>query len=124
MKKIAIILLILAGSFCTFSQTNIFKMMPALSQGYLVLNKSANPNIVRWEVIITKRSYGSNGTFSDTEARRISLSNGIYYTKLPPEYIMDNITENYLVNVSGYDKDGNAAVRSEQRVISAGTGFD
>lgn len=124
MKKLIAVLFILMGSLCSFSQMNIIKMMPAFSQGYLVLNKTANPNVVTWRITITKRVYSGDGTYTDTQVNQFSLSDGLFYKKLPVEYVMNDKTSNHLASIVGLDSRGNILAQSEQRVISAGSGVD
>lgn len=70
-------------------------IMPQFGQGYLVLNRTINPSIAKWQITMTRRTM-ENGVPKDTMAGQFTVSEN--YWKVPIRYMTDPA---YLVTVNG-----------------------
>lgn len=128
LKKIAMKKLFFVLSFLFvllgFSQTNtnVIRLMPTLGQGYLVLNKTSNPQVNHWETTIIRRMYNPNGSFTDKVVLKTVLANDKNYQKIPVEYMNNGGTDKYLIKIDGIGNNGQVAVTQDPIYIT-GDGY-
>lgn len=92
------------------AQSNAIKILPEYSQGYLVLDEAAYPNVDMWEIAIYKNTY-PGGVKQSTLEDSYRLG-GINFINIPVEYYQRDTTDtiDYSYFVLAYDSLGDTLV--------------
>lgn len=87
-----------------FPTNKAISQLPEKANGYLILDKIQNPNVVEWKLNISSIDYDSSsvGNFIFNHVETISL-NGTNYIKLNRSYYTDG---QYFINVVGNNSSG------------------
>jgi hypothetical protein len=82
--------------FSGFEFSKIISMIPAHSQGYLVLNNKENPEVVNWKINIIQQ-FGTK----EVIVEQLTLSKEKNYWKVPKQYL--GTKGLYLIGVTGFN---------------------